>query len=45
MQVIFRAMFLLAFLSGIGLAGEAPALEDEKGKISYSVGRPPRPTT
>jgi FKBP-type peptidyl-prolyl cis-trans isomerase FklB len=38
MMVIFRVIFLVAFLSGIGVAGEAPALKDEKGKISYSVG-------
>ena len=38
MMVIFRAMLLVAFLSGICLAGETPELKDEKGKISYSVG-------
>jgi FKBP-type peptidyl-prolyl cis-trans isomerase FklB len=38
MQVIFRAVLLVAFLSGIGAAGEAPALKDGKEKISYSIG-------
>jgi FKBP-type peptidyl-prolyl cis-trans isomerase FklB len=38
MKIIFRAMLLVAFLSGICLAGETPELKDEKGKISYSVG-------
>ena len=38
MKVIFRAVLLVAFLSGIGLAGETPELKDGKEKISYSVG-------
>ena len=38
MMAIFRAILIVAFLSGICLAGERPGLKDEKEKISYSVG-------
>jgi len=38
MMVIFRAILVVAFVSGICLAGERPGLKDEKEKISYSVG-------
>jgi FKBP-type peptidyl-prolyl cis-trans isomerase FklB len=38
MNVIFRALLLVAFLSGVCLAGEKPVLTDGKEKISYSVG-------
>jgi FKBP-type peptidyl-prolyl cis-trans isomerase FklB len=37
-MVIFRTILVVAFLSGICLAGETPALKDEKEKISYSIG-------
>ena len=38
MMAIFRAILIVAFLSGICLAGERPGLKDEKEKISYSIG-------
>ena len=38
MMVIFRAILVVAFLSGICLAGETPELNDEKEKINYSLG-------
>jgi len=38
MMVIFRAMLLVAFLSGTCLAGETPEPKSEKEKISYSLG-------
>jgi len=38
MKVILRAIFVVAFLSGICLAGENPGLNDEREKISYSIG-------
>jgi FKBP-type peptidyl-prolyl cis-trans isomerase FklB len=38
MNVIFRAILVVAFFSGICLAGENPKLNDEKDKISYSIG-------
>jgi FKBP-type peptidyl-prolyl cis-trans isomerase FklB len=38
MMVVFRGILIVAFLSGICLAGENPALKDGKEKISYSIG-------
>ncbi|MFA5807172.1 MAG: FKBP-type peptidyl-prolyl cis-trans isomerase [bacterium] len=38
MMVIFRAILVVAFLSGICLAGEKSELKDEKEKINYSIG-------
>jgi FKBP-type peptidyl-prolyl cis-trans isomerase FklB len=38
MMVILRTILVVAFLSGICLAGEKPELKDEKEKISYSIG-------
>jgi FKBP-type peptidyl-prolyl cis-trans isomerase FklB len=38
MMVIFRAILVVAFLSGVCRAGETPALKDGKEKISYSIG-------
>jgi FKBP-type peptidyl-prolyl cis-trans isomerase FklB len=38
MMIIFRAILVVAFLSGICLAGEKPEVKDEKGKINYSIG-------
>jgi len=38
MKVIFRAILVVAFLSGVCRAGETPALKDGKEKISYSLG-------
>ena len=38
MQVILRTMLVVAFFSGICLAGENPELKTEKEKISYSIG-------
>ena len=38
MQVILRAILVVAFFSGICLAGENPELKTEKEKISYSIG-------
>lgn len=38
MMVIFRAILVVAFLSGICLAGENPELKDGKEKINYSLG-------
>ena len=37
-KVIFRAILVVAFFSGICLAGDKPELNDEKEKISYSIG-------
>ena len=37
-KVIFRAILVVAFFSGICLAGENPELNDEREKISYSIG-------
>lgn len=38
MKVIFRAILVVAFLSGVCRAGETQALKDGKEKISYSLG-------
>ncbi|MHB8784291.1 MAG: FKBP-type peptidyl-prolyl cis-trans isomerase [Desulfobacteria bacterium] len=38
MKVILRAVFVVAFLSGVCLAGETPGVNDEREKISYSIG-------
>jgi len=37
-MVVFRGILVVAFLSGICLAGEKPALKDGKEKINYSIG-------
>jgi FKBP-type peptidyl-prolyl cis-trans isomerase FklB len=38
MMIIFRAILVVAFLSGICQASEKPELKDEKEKINYSIG-------
>jgi len=38
MKVILRAVFVVAFFSGVCLADEKPELKGEKEKISYSIG-------
>jgi len=38
MMVILRAVLVVAFLSGVSLAGEAPEIKSQKEKISYSIG-------
>ena len=38
MKIIFRAVLLVAFLSGICPAGETPESKDGKEMISYSIG-------
>ena len=44
MMVIFRAMLLVAFLSGTCLAGETPEPKSEKEKISYTLQAAPADT-
>jgi FKBP-type peptidyl-prolyl cis-trans isomerase FklB len=38
MMVVSRVILVVAFLSGICLAGEQPEINGEKGKINYSIG-------
>jgi FKBP-type peptidyl-prolyl cis-trans isomerase FklB len=38
MMFIFRAILVVAFLSGVCLADEKPELKSEKEKINYSIG-------
>ena len=38
MMIVFRGILVVAFLSGICIAGDKPELKDEKEKINYSIG-------